>query len=30
MGVMDFQEMTIQEPGPELATLPGKKRKEKK
>ncbi len=30
MGVMDFQEMTIQEPAPELATLPGKKRKEKK
>jgi hypothetical protein len=27
MGVMDFQEMTIQEPAPELATLPGKKRK---
>ena len=30
MGVMDFQEMTIQEPAAELATLPGKKRKEKK
>ena len=30
MGVMDFQEMAIQEPAPELATLPGKKRKEKK
>jgi hypothetical protein len=30
MGVMDFQEMTVQEAGPELATLPGKKRKEKK
>ncbi len=30
MGVMEFQEMTIQEPAPELATLPGKKRKEKK
>lgn len=29
MGVMDFQEMTVQEPGPELATLPGKKRKAK-
>jgi hypothetical protein len=29
MGVMDFQEMTIQEPAAELATLPGKKRKEK-
>lgn len=30
MGVMDFQEMTVQEPAAELATLPGKKRKEKK
>ncbi len=30
MGVMDFQEMTVQEAAPELATLPGKKRKEKK
>lgn len=30
MGVVDFQEMTVQEPGPELATLPGKKRKDKK
>lgn len=30
MGVIDFQEMTVQEAGPELATLPGKKRKEKK
>ena len=30
MGVMDFQEMTIQEPAPALATLPGKKRKEPK
>jgi hypothetical protein len=30
MGVLDFQEMTIQEPAPELATLTGKKRKEKK
>jgi hypothetical protein len=30
MGVMDFQEMSIQEPAAELATLPGKKRKEKK
>lgn len=29
MGVIDFQEMTVQEPAPELATLPGKKRKEK-
>jgi hypothetical protein len=29
MGVMDFQEMTVQEPAGELATLPGKKRKEK-
>jgi hypothetical protein len=29
MGVVDFQEMTVQEPAPELATLPGKKRKEK-
>jgi hypothetical protein len=29
MGVIDFQEMTIQEPAAELATLPGKKRKEK-
>lgn len=29
MGVMDFQEMTVQEPAPALATLPGKKRKEK-
>jgi hypothetical protein len=29
MGVMDFQEMTVQEPAAELATLPGKKRKEK-
>jgi hypothetical protein len=29
MGVMDFQEMTVQEPAPELATLPGKKRKAK-
>ena len=30
MGVMDFQEMTVQEPAAELGTLPGKKRKEKK
>jgi hypothetical protein len=30
MGVIDFQEMTIQEPAPELATLPGIKRKEPK
>jgi len=30
MGVMDFQEMTVQEAASELATLPGKKRKEKK
>lgn len=29
MGVVDFQEMTVQEPAPELATLPGKKRREK-
>ncbi len=29
MGVLDFQEMTIQEPAAELATLPGKKRKAK-
>jgi hypothetical protein len=29
MGVLDFQEMTVQEPAPALATLPGKKRKEK-
>lgn len=29
MGVMDFQEMTVQEPAAELATLPGKKRKAK-
>ena len=29
MGVMDFQEMTVQEPAPELAPLPGKKRKAK-
>jgi hypothetical protein len=29
MGVVDFQEMTVQEPAAELATLPGKKRKEK-
>jgi hypothetical protein len=29
MGVIDFQEMTVQEPAPALATLPGKKRKEK-
>lgn len=29
MGVIDFQEMTVQEPAPELATLPGKKRKAK-
>ncbi len=29
MGVMDFQEMTVQEPAPEPATLPGKKRKAK-
>jgi hypothetical protein len=29
MGVVDFQEMTVQEPAPELATLPGNKRKEK-
>ncbi len=29
MGVLDFQEMTVQEPAPELATLPGKKRKAK-
>jgi len=28
MGVIDYQEMTIQEPAPELATLPGVKRKE--
>ncbi len=28
MGVVDFQEMTIQEPAAELATLPGVKRKE--
>lgn len=30
MGVLDFQEMTVQEQAPELATLPGKKRKAKK
>lgn len=30
MGVIDFQEMTVLEPAPELATLPGKKRREKK
>ena len=30
MGMIDFQEMTIQEPAPELATLPGVKRKEPK
>jgi len=29
MGVVDFQEMTVQEPAPELATLPGKKRRQK-
>ncbi|MDF3065081.1 MAG: hypothetical protein K0R38_682 [Polyangiaceae bacterium] len=29
MGVIDFQEMTVQEPAAELATLPGKKRKAK-
>jgi hypothetical protein len=29
MGVVDFQEMTVQEQAPELATLPGKKRKAK-
>jgi hypothetical protein len=28
MGVIDYQEMTVQEPAPELATLPGVKRKE--
>jgi len=28
MGVLDFQEMTVQEPAAELATLPGVKRKE--
>lgn len=27
MGVIDYQEMTVQEPAPELATLPGVKRK---
>lgn len=30
MGVLDYQEMTVQEEAPELATLPGKKRKPKK
>ena len=30
MGIVDFQEMSIQEPAAELGTLPGKKRKEKK
>jgi hypothetical protein len=30
MGVIDYQEMTVQEPAPELATLPGVKRKEPK
>jgi hypothetical protein len=30
MGVIDFQEMSVQEPATELATLPGVKRKEKK
>lgn len=29
MGVIDFQEMTVQEPAAELASLPGKKRKAK-
>jgi hypothetical protein len=30
MGVMDYQEMTVQEQASELSTLPGKKRKEPK